>query len=326
MKRILRRLVSGVSAGGLLYVAGSWAASRVLAERLLSSRGLGPTPDRYDELLAALEANAPLVGSLRHNGSPLLPVELSSTFASPGEPERRSTILFLHGKGGNASEWREEAVRALSLGYNVLLPDLRGHGRSGGAFFTLGFLEKDDLALTVAAANAGFGLDPDRIGIHSCSAGSSVALEFAADRAGIRAIWLESPFAEAFVMARHYLSQATRVPAPLLDLTTRWAVRRAVAHVRRELGLPPGSEGLDRVDPLAAVARVHAPILLVHGADDRLVPARFTERLASALPPHSGVWNVPGAGHCHHGNEPQAVARKAYARRWEEFFTAYLPA
>lgn len=326
MKRIARRLVSAVSAGGLLYVAGSWAASRVLAERLLSSRGLGPTPDRYDELFAALEAHAPIVGSLRHSGSPRLPVELASTFASPGEPERRPTILFLHGKGGNASEWREESVRALSLGYNVLLPDLRGHGRSGGSFFTLGFLEKDDLALTVAAANAGFGLDPDRVGIHSCSAGSSVALEFAGDRPGIRAIWLESPFAEPLAMARHYLSRATGVPAPLLDLTTRWAVRRAVAHVRRELGLPPGGEGFDRVDPLAAVARVHAPILLVHGAEDRLVPPRFTERLAAALPPHSGVWNVAGAGHCHHGNEPLAVARNAYARKWEEFFTKYLPA
>ena len=43
MKKTLRRLASAVSAGGLLYVAGSWAASRALAERLLSSRGLGPT-------------------------------------------------------------------------------------------------------------------------------------------------------------------------------------------------------------------------------------------------------------------------------------------
>ncbi len=103
-------------------------------------------------------------------------------------------------------------------------------------------------------------------------------------------------------------------------------MRRAVARVRGELGLPPGGEGLDRVDPLAAVARVKAPILLVHGAEDWLVPPRFTERLASALPPHSGVWNVPGAGHCHHGNQPQAVARKAYARKWEEFFTKWLPA
>jgi hypothetical protein len=253
-------------------------------------------------------------------------VDITAIFASPGEPERRPTILFLHGKGGNASEWEPDARRALSLGYNVLLPDLRAHGRSGGTFFTMGFLEREDLALTLEAARGGFGVDPDRLGIHSCSAGSTVALELAAGRAGIRAIWLESPFAEPFAMARHYLSRATRIPAPLLDLTTRWAVRRAVSRVRRELGLPPGGEGVHRVDPLAAVSRVTAPILLVHGEDDRLVPPRFTRRLAAALPPHSAIWNVAGAGHCHHGNEPQATARMAYVRRWEEFFRTYLPA
>jgi pimeloyl-ACP methyl ester carboxylesterase len=252
-------------------------------------------------------------------------VELSTTFASPGEPERRASILFLHGKGGNASEWRPDALRALELGYNVLLPDLRAHGRSGGTLFTLGFLEKEDLALTLAAAQDSFGADPQRIGIHSCSAGSTVALEFAAGRGGVRAIWLESPFAEAQEMARHYLSRATHVPASLLALTTRWAVARAVAKVRRELGAERSGPGLERLDPLAAVARVAAPILLVHGENDRLVPARFTRRLAAALPPRSAVWNVPGAGHCHHGDEPAATAKKAYARKWEEFFTTHLP-
>ena len=291
----------------------------------MSSQGLGPTPDRYDELLAALEAKASVVANLRHRGSARLPVELSATFASPGEPETRATILFLHGKGGNASEWRPDALRALGLGYNVLLPDLRAHGRSGGTVFTLGFLEKDDLALTLAAARDGFGLEPERLGIHSCSAGSSVALEFSAGRAGVRAIWLESPFAEPREMARHYLSRATHVPAPLLTLTSRLAVARAVARVRRELHAERSEKGLEQLDPLAAVARVTAPILLVHGEDDRLVPPRFTRRLAAALPPRSTVWNVSGAGHCHHENEPAAAAKLAYARRWEEFFRTFLP-
>jgi pimeloyl-ACP methyl ester carboxylesterase len=153
-----------------------------------------------------------------------------------------------------------------------------------------------------------------------------VALEFAAGRSGVRAIWLESPFADTFAMARHYLSRATRVPAPLLDLTTRWAIHRAIGKIRSELGLPPGSQGLDRVDPVTAMARVTSPILLVHGTEDRLVPPHFTQKLAAALPPHSGVWNVSGAGHCHHADEPAAAAKLAYAKKWEEFFRNYLPA
>src|SRR4029453_14861896 len=197
--------------------------------------------------------------------------------------------------------------------------------RRGGTIFTLGFLEKDDLARTVAAAHDGFGLDSDRLGIHSCSAGSTVALEFAADRPGVRAIWLESPFADLFAMARHYLSRATRVPAPFLDLTTRWAIRRAIARIRRELGMSNGREGIERVDPVAAVSRVTSPVLLVHGTEDRLVPPHFTERLPAPPPPHSPAVTA-GAGHCHHDDEPEAMAKLAYARKWEEFFRNYLPA
>jgi uncharacterized protein len=329
VKRLARRLVSlGSAAGALggLYAGASALAARALAERLLSPRGLGPVPDRYAELAVALEASATIVADVRHPGSARLPVELAAIFASPGDPPSRPTVLFLHGKGGNGSEWTSESVRALGLGYNVLIPDLRGHGRSEGEFFTLGYLEKDDLALALEAVRARFGIDPERIGIHSCSAGSSVALEFAADRTGIRAMWLESPFAKPREMARHYLSRMTHVPGPLLTLASRWAVKRAIARVARELGVHDTRGGLSLLDPVKAAARVTAPILLVHGTNDALVPPRFHARLAAALPPRSAVWNVADAGHCHHADEPSAVSRQAYARRWEEFFRSYLPA
>jgi len=326
VKKLVRRAAGIAGAGALVYATGSYAAARALAPLLTSPRGLSPAPGRHEDLLASLEATVPIVGNLRHRGSARLPVDLAATFASPGEPERRATIVFLHGKGGDASEWEAEALRALKLGYNVLVPDLRGHGRSGGSIFTFGYLEKEDLVLTVEAVRNGFGLDEDRIGIHSCSAGSSVALEFAAGRSGIRAIWLESPFGKPREMARHYLSRATGLPGVVVALTSRWAVARAVAEVRRALGVGPGGGGLDAVDPIRSAARVTAPVLLVHGEQDALVPRRFTRELAAALPPRSAVWNVGGAGHCHHEDEPAATAKLAYARKWQEFFGTYLPA
>src|SRR5256885_382504 len=102
--------------GAALFVAGSWLVSRRLAARLVSATGLGPTADRRKELLAALSGAADRVEELRHAGSALDPVELVATFASPGDPEQRPTLLFLHGKGGAASEWEEDALRAIALG------------------------------------------------------------------------------------------------------------------------------------------------------------------------------------------------------------------
>lgn len=326
MIRVARGLFSFAAAAGAFFLAGSWLASRRLADRLLSATGLGDTPDTGPELLDALRQAAPIVEEFRHPGSALDPVELAATFASPGEPASRSTILFLHGKGGRASEWRPDAVRALARGYNVLLPDLRGHGASGGRYMTFGVLEKGDLARAIDVCSTRWGADPDRVALHSCSAGSAVALELARERRNILAIWLESPFAEPREMARHYLSAATGIPAPLLTLTTRWAVARNVERVRRDLGLDPKAGGLERADPLAAMRSLDCPVALVYGASDRLVPPRFVEKLIEALPDGSEVFRAEGAGHCHHPDEAAQVARSEYERRWLSFFDRHAPA
>jgi hypothetical protein len=321
-----RRVAVWIAAGGAAFLGASYAAARALSGRLISPRGLGPTLARREDLIDALRASGASVFDFRHPGSSRDPVDLAAIFASPpGASPSDPTLLFLHGKGGNSAEWQPDALRALANGYRVLLPDLRGHRPSRGEFVTYGFLEKEDLANALARAADQFGVDPERIGVHACSAGSTVALEFTADRPGVRALWLESPWADAHEMARHYLAAATGLPGWSLDLTTRLAVRRALAHIRRGLDLPPGGDDLHRVDPVASLARVRAAVCLVYGERDRLVPPKFARRLEAALPAGSLIWRAQGAGHCHHDDEAEKVSPAEYARRWTEFFARNLP-
>ncbi len=312
--------------GAGMYAAGSWIAGRALARRLISSTGLVPAKEGRADLLDTLRSGGFFFEELRYRGSRLDPVELSAVFASPDQDTSSgATVLFLHGKGGNSAEWRPEAIRALACGYNVLLPDLRGHGESEGTFVTYGFLETEDLANAISRASERFGFDPERLGVHGCSAGASLAIEFAADREGVRALWIESPYADPRAMARHYLSLVTGLPSWFLALTGRFAVRGAVEHVRRALGLSKGAGGLESVDPLRSIARVRAPVCLVYGQRDKLVPPRFAARLELALPSDARVWRASNAGHCHHDNEPGKVATLEYDRRWREFFGQHLP-
>jgi hypothetical protein len=57
----------------------------------------------------------------------------------------------------------------------------------------------------------------------------------------------------------------------------------------------------ERYDSLAATPRIAAPVLVIHGEADRIIPAVQGERLAEALAEREGVdtrWiAVPGAGH-----------------------------
>lgn len=321
-RKALRRSLAAILSGGVSYLGGSWLAARSLSRRLVSAQGLTPARARREDLLEALTRAVPVALDFRHAGSARHPVSLAAIFASPGEAASRPTLLFTHGKGGNAAEWQPDALRALSAGYNVLLPELRGHAPSGGTFVTYGLLEKEDLANAVAWVRDSFGIDAGRLGVHSCSAGSAIALEFAAHAGGVRALWLESPFAEPAAMARHYLARATGLPGPLLHLTSRWAVRRALDQIQRDLGASEGRVHL--LDPVRALSLLSARVLLVYGEKDRLVPPRFVRHLVQALPPGSEVWRTP-AGHCHHEDQTANLLPAEYERRWREFFGRNLP-
>ncbi|HSP93608.1 MAG TPA: alpha/beta fold hydrolase [Thermoanaerobaculia bacterium] len=326
MKKTGRFVALTLLSGAGVYVAGSWIAGRALARRLISGTGLVPAREGRADLLDALSVAGVFFGELRYPGSRHDPVELSAVFASPdSETSARPTVLFLHGKGGNSAEWKPEAMRALQCGYNVLLPDLRSHGESEGTFMTYGFLETEDLDNAISAASGRFGFDPRRLGVHGCSAGATLAIELAAVREGVKALWIESPYADPQAMARHYLSLATGLPSWLLALTGRFAVRGAVAHVRRALDLAEGASGLESVDPLRSIARVRAPVCLVYGERDELVPPHFAARLELALPADAKVWRAANAGHCHHDDEPARVATEEYDRRWRDFFGRHLP-
>jgi pimeloyl-ACP methyl ester carboxylesterase len=314
-------LVAVVFAGAAAFIGGSWLLARALARRLISPQGLAPPPTRREDLLSALRAASARVRveDLRFSGAEADPVELAAVFASPDASGGRGTIVFLHGKGGNAAEWTPDAVRSIEQGFSVLVPDLRGHPPSGGDFVTYGLLERDDLRRALAAAGR-YGLDPSRVAIHSCSAGSWIALAWAAEaEKRVRGLWLESPFADAREMARHYLAILSGLPPWVLGLTTRLAVSRALGAIRRSLAATGGAPS-PPLDSLAAVERVRAPIQLVYGERDQLVPPRFTARLVDALPPGSGVWSPSGAGHCHHDDQPANVAVEEYRARWTAFF------
>lgn len=312
-----------VGTAGAVYIAGSWFLSRPLAAVLTSPSGLTPGTEHRKAFLDALWRHATIVGEFTHPGDPRDAVMIHSTFASPGDPGKRATILFLHGKGGNATEWLPDAVRALTAGFNVLIPDLRGSPPSGGKFITYGFLEKEDLRLGIQMATAKFEINPHRIGVHSCSAGSLVALQFVADNPDVRALWLESPFGEPVQMARHYLHLVTGLPEWSLHLVTRWAMGRAQEKVERALHAT-GPASWRIVDPVAAARQIHCPVELVYGEKDELVLPNFVPVLAQALPAGSIVWAAPGAGHCHHANEAEIVDHEEYVKRWTNFFTSKL--
>jgi len=290
---------------------------RSFAGLLLSPVGLAPvtaSAEAFREAVHTAAGRSGIVETLVTDGDPREPARLVTLFASPGAAPTRPTLLFLHGKGGAGSEWTKDAVRALRLGFNVLVPELRGHAPSTGPRVTYGVFETQDLLSLLDRASAKFGVRPARLGIDGCSMGALLAIQLAAVRPPA-ALWLQSPFGDLPEMAVHYLHRATALPAWLLKTPVRALVRR----LERTEGLD-----LSAVDPVAAARRVACPATVVHGENDALVPIRFSPRVYEALAGEKTFWRVPACGHCHHPDEPQARQPEEYERRWTTFFLRHV--
>lgn len=197
----------------------------------------------------------------------------------------------------------------------MLVPELRGHPPSGGSCVTYGLLEAGDVAALLHEASRR-GADTGRVGVDGASMGALVALRLAALHRGVTALWLQAPFADLAQTAARYLARSTGLSPALLSVPAR----AAVCLVGASLGVPPSA-----VDPIAAAREVSVPSFVVIGEEDVFVPAASAAEVAAALAGEASLWRVPRAGHAHHPDEPQVVARRAYVARWTEFFSRHLP-
>jgi fermentation-respiration switch protein FrsA (DUF1100 family) len=177
----------------------------------------------------------------------------------------RTTLLVLHGNGGNIGhrvEWIEMLHRA---GAHVLIFDYRGYGRSEGEPFEEG-LYRDGRAAYAWWTAAG-GRKGEKLALIGESLGGAVAVELAA-RSQVAGLIVQSSFTNAWDMAK------TIFPIGLLQ---------PLAGVR--------------FDSAGRVASIGCPKLFIHGDVDEIVPFRLGKRLFELAAAPKDFYAVSGARH-----------------------------
>lgn len=194
------------------------------------------------------------------------------------------TLLWFHGNGGNISHRLESIkLRRDWLGINIFIFDYREYGRSEGKVSEEGTYRDGSAALRYLRGRDD--LDPRKIVFFGESLGGAVAVEMAI-RHGCAALILESAFLSIPEMAR--------ASFPFL----------------------PVSQFLrTRYDTLSKIGKVKAPILIVHGDGDEIVPFQHGRRLFEAAPEPKEFFAVKGAHH----NDTYVVGGKAYLERLARF-------
>jgi fermentation-respiration switch protein FrsA (DUF1100 family) len=176
----------------------------------------------------------------------------------------RPVIAYFHGNGGHIGHRVERLLRFAREGYGVLMVEYRGYGGNPGAPSEVGFNADARAALGFLEREA---IPASRVVLYGESLGSGVAVQLAAQH-DVAALILEAPFTSVAEVAQCHFPY---VPAARMVI--------------------------DKFDSLSRIGGIGAPILVLHGERDRVVPVRFGRALFEAAPEPKESWFVPAAGH-----------------------------
>jgi uncharacterized protein len=179
--------------------------------------------------------------------------------AKPGHP----VILYFPGNGDFLAA-RVDHFRAMtSDGTGLIALSYRGYAGSSGYPSERGILQ--DAAAAYAFATARY--TAERIVVWGFSLGTGVAVALASEQA-VGKLILEAP----------YTSTADIAGAAFPLVPIRWLMRDQFRSDER-------------------IARVKAPLLVMHGSDDPVIPIMFGERLFALANEPKRLVRFPGGGH-----------------------------
>jgi pimeloyl-ACP methyl ester carboxylesterase len=252
-----------------------------------------------------------------------LPVNGAATFVATGGKAFDAslpTVLLLHGAGMDHTAWAQHDRWFAHHGYNVLAPDLPGHGRSAGALLPT-IAEMADW--TAALLDASGAKSAKLIG-HSM--GSLVALETAARHpAKVSGLVLVAA-SSAMAVGPDLLKAAEANDHAAIDMVAIWGLGHAAGlggSLAPGLWMHGGAQRLlerckDGVlfndlsacnayrNALAAAATVKVPATLVLGERDMMTPAKAGRALAAAIADSRTVV-LRGAGHMMMAERPDEL-------------------
>jgi pimeloyl-ACP methyl ester carboxylesterase len=198
---------------------------------------------------------------------------------------RPDAVILIHGIGNNRDDLLPVARDLNGRGYNLLLLELRAHGRSEGDTSTLGVREVEDVRAALLFLQQQPGVDPQRIGVWGMSLGSSVALMSAAALPDLHAVAVDSVFASARWLIEHQLGAIIAVPD--------WLGPAVLTLGGWEAGVSP-----DAIAPVQAARQLGSrPLLVIQGEQDALFFPENARLVMAAASGPKELWLEPSAGH-----------------------------
>ncbi len=202
-------------------------------------------------------------------------------------PQERShkTIVISHGIESNLNASIKFVTIFRDFGFNVLIYDLRNHGRSGGRNTTYGYYEKYDLRAMVDWAFMRLG-QAGLVGTIGESMGGAISIQHAAIDDRTAFCIAASSFSDFHELLVYRFKYEFKLPVfPFVQLADFMTTLIS--------GL-----SFSAVSPLRDIKAISLPVMLIHGENDKFVPAQMSRELFNAKVKGIRVLYItPKAGH-----------------------------
>ena len=278
-----------------------------------------------DESLAIIKSDYPFVKRWLRNLNANHQLKEMTIYASddstllhayyiPAVQPTPNTAVVIHGYKSKALEMLHIAyLYHHDMGFNVLLPDLRTHGKSGGSHIGFGWKDANDVLQWMDVANDLFGKGEDGktcMVVHGVSMGAATAMFVAGrEKRGLVKAYIEdcgySSVSDeiAYVAQRDYglsSSLCITLAGQICQWIYGWNFRDASC--------------------VEALREVDVPMLFIHGTADRYVPFDMVHQLYDAKPRNKDIWEVKDVIHARSYHDQQ----EEYTRKVRDFINQYL--
>ncbi len=169
-------------------------------------------------------------------------------------------VLYLHGNSSSRLEGMRMTEELLKRDINLFLIDFPGCGLSGGEYISLGYHEKDDVGVIIDFIETLPGVG--NIGIWGRSMGAATTMLYAHKDPRVKAICVDSPFADFKKLAKELTLRYANIPNFILETI--------LSFIRSTIKKKNGMD-INLLKPIEAAKKTFQPVLFIHAKNDELI-------------------------------------------------------
>ena len=216
--------------------------------------------------------------------------------------------IVVHGYGGSGKLMSDKYKYFYDMGYNVLIPDLRGHGKSEGDYIGMGWKDRLDI---ISWINFIIKENPNaEIVLHGTSMGAATVLMTSGENlpSNVKAIVADCAYTSAWDEFSYQLETYLKVPSYYILNVTNMVTKLKAGYSLKE------------ASALECVKKATVPILFIHGDKDKFVPYSMMDKLYDATNSPKEKLTIEGGEHAN----SDLVSPFLYWLTLEDFLNQYV--